>query len=53
MIKTISLAVLLLGNPLLLVGHLRWFRKNYFSSVTHTTHKETSAVSDPGMLGQV
>ena len=40
-------------NPLLLVGHLRCFRKRYFSSVTSTTHKETSAVSDPGMLGQV
>jgi hypothetical protein len=37
-----------LENPLLLVGHLRCFRKKYFSSVTHTTHKETSAVCGGG-----
>ena len=38
-----------LENPLL----LDFLEKIILSSVTHTTHKETSAVSDPGMLGQV
>jgi len=53
MLKTFYLAVLV-WEIRCFVGHLRFFReKKYFSSVTHTTHKETSAVSDPGMLGQV
>ena len=42
-----------LENPVLLVVELRFLRKNNFSFVTPHTHKETSAVSEPGMLGQV
>ena len=53
MLKTFYLAVLVWEICCFQWGTSDFLEKKYFSSVTHTTHKETSAVSDPGMLGQV
>ena len=50
MLKTFYLAVLVWEIRCFQWGTSDFLDKKYFSFVTH---KETSAVSDPGMLGQV